>query len=189
MRIILGALLTAVVLFVWGFVFWTRLPYARQYMRPLPHGDRLAEALKEDVPETGVYFYPPMPDEDASDAEKEAALEQHRAGPLVQLIYLKQGVDPMDPKALGIGFAQYFVSALLAAMLLAMAAPALPWYLVRVFFVLLLGLFATVAIYGADLVWWHHPADYTLFVASFHASNWLLAGIILGMIVRRRTAP
>jgi hypothetical protein len=186
-RVVIGAVLSAVVLFFWGWAFWVYLPWSKQMLKPLPNESTVIHALKDNIPDSGVYFYPiaveTTTEKDKAAAEK-ALQEKHKAGPLVRLVFRKDGVDMMDPMVFALGFAHYLVTSLVAGMLLAMAANSLPYYALRVLFVFLLGVFAAIAIDLSAAIWFHHPLEFQLFAAAFDVSNWLLAGIVLGIVVR-----
>lgn len=184
-RIAIGAVISGVVLMVWGFVFWTVLPWTKCMTRPLPEGEKTAKVLTESIDESGMYFYP-MPDE-ATMSDEDAMnsfLEQHKKGPLVQVIFRKEGLQPMDPAILGMGFAHFIVASILAGVLLTLALPGLQSYLARVLFVFLLGCFATFTINLSNPIWFHHPWSFALFQTSFDLVCWLLAGLVLGAVIK-----
>ena len=54
--------------------------------------------------------------------------KRHLEGPLVEVIYRKEGVDAMSPGYFAMGFVHMALSALLAGALLSLAAPALRSY-------------------------------------------------------------
>jgi hypothetical protein len=182
-RVIVASLLAAVVLFVWGAIWWTALPFAGWAMKPTPNEEAVVAALKTNLPESGTYFSP-FPDQNATPEQEAAVMERHKQGPLAEITYLKDGLDPMAPGAFAVGFIQILLSTLVAGLLLRLAAPALRSYRERVGFVILLALFAVVAINLSDIVWFHHPWAYPAMRSGFVLSGWVLAGLILGTIIR-----
>jgi hypothetical protein len=183
-RLLIGALLAAVVMFVWGFFFWTVLPQKFSVMRPLPDGDEVAATLKKGLPESRVYLWPFGDCSETSEMEELA--RRHEEGPLVQITYRKDGVKMMNPAVFAAGFGHFFLSALLAAVLLQFALPNLPSYFCRVSFVALLGLFAALFIDLSTPIWFHHPVGFPLYNFAYHATSWLLAGLALGAVVKPR---
>jgi hypothetical protein len=185
-RLLVAVVLAAVVHFAWGFAFWAKSPLSKEMVQKLPKGDRVAGVLEESIPETGVYFYPagdcPMTSDDQAAIDKFMAA--HRRGPLVQVIYHKEGVEPMSVAGMGLGFVHLAAGSLLAGLLLLLALPALDTYLRRVLFVFGLGVFAVVALHFANPVWFHHPWKFTLLQSFFDVVGWLLAGIVLAAIIR-----
>jgi hypothetical protein len=182
-RVVIAAILAAVVLMAWGMVFWAVSPLPYVVFHPLPNGDALAGTLKENIPESGVYFYP-FQDPSVRGEAAEALMAKHRQGPLVQVFYRKDGVDPLSPETYALGFANFFFSALIAGGLLLMAAVNLASYGSRAAFVFLVGLFATVSIHLATPIWFHLPWPYFLLMAAYHTVGWLLAGLVIAAVVR-----
>src|SRR5262249_33656674 len=115
-RVIVASLLAAVVLFVWGAVWWMALPFAGWAMKPMPNEEAVVAALKTGLPDSGTYFSP-YGDQNATPEQEAALLERHRQGPLAQVIYIKDGVDPMAPAAFAVGFVQIVLTTLAAGVL------------------------------------------------------------------------
>ena len=44
-RVIIAALLATIVLFLWGFVFWTKLPTSKEMLAPLMNGEAVRSCL------------------------------------------------------------------------------------------------------------------------------------------------
>lgn len=186
-RIVAGSVLAAIVLFMWGYVFWAVSPIGTQFIHPLEQNGLAVTSLVGEATETGVYFSPSMNEAEARrDGVEQATLsleEAKRQGPVLQIMLQRDGVVPMSTTLLH-GFLHYLASTLLAALVLAWAAPALPTYLARVGLVFLVGIFAAVSVQLSSPIWFHHPWDYSLMQAGFFASNGLLSGIVLGAAVK-----
>ncbi len=186
-RMLLGSLVSGVVLFLWGFVFWGLVPPPEFCMRSADQPDELAVALNRHLPVSGTYFLPrPATNSTAGDAAAafDAFVQKHRAGPVAQIHVLREGTDPMSGLVYALGFAYFVFSSLLAAGLLRLAAPALAGYWARVGFVALLGLFATAFCDLAGPVWFHHHPGFAAWNALYHAVCWILGGVVLGAFVR-----
>jgi hypothetical protein len=187
-RLFVGALLSAVVLFLWGYAFWSASGVMYQFMFRLPDEDQVVQLFQDHNLESGTYLIP-FADPAAlngTDKEKEGAYTARRIkGPLMEIVYRKDGAaSPTNPLILARGFCHYFAASLLAAILLIMAQPGLPRYPMRVLFVFLAGVFATVAITFAKPIWFFHPWPAVLYEAAFQTIGWLLAGIVLGLVIR-----
>jgi hypothetical protein len=193
-RLFVGALLSAVVLFAWGFVFWSASHVMYQFMHRLPDEDEAVQLFQDHDLESGTYLVP-FPDAAAlngTDKDKEGVYLARRVkGPLMEIIYRKEGAaSPTNPLVLARGFCHYFAASLLAAVLLILAQPGLPRYPMRVLFVFLAGVFATVAITFAKPIWFFHPWPTVLYEAAFQTIGWLLAGMVLGLVIRpAKAAP
>jgi hypothetical protein len=187
-RVVVAALLAAVVLFFWGFFWWVVLPFGGWAMKPVPDQEKFSAALKAQLPESGAYFVP-FPEQSTSPEAQEAVQKRHREGPLVEVIYRKDGVEAMSPAYFATGFGHMALSALLAGALLSLAAPALRSYPRRVAFAALLGFFGAFAFDLSSILWFHHPWQFPVMMAAFDASGWLLASLVLAAVIRpARTA-
>jgi hypothetical protein len=188
-RYLVGSLLAAVVLFFWGFLFWGVSPIPYLFMHRFANEDEVTQVLQKNAPESGAYFLPFPADAGSSDAEAhKALLERHRKGPLVEVQYNKDGADVESPLMYVFGFGQIFLASLLVGLLLWLALPNLHAYPTRVLFVFLAGVFASAAITLAEPVWFHHPWVGAVNVAIHHLVGWLLAGLVMGLVIRPKAA-
>ncbi len=187
-RVVIGAVLAAILTFVWGFLFWalSGIPAKTGMMQPLP-GDEDGSAgtvfTAMDL-QTGVYVYPWFPEPDAEEVALEAFKARHRQGPILQLFYNANGWEPMTPIDLAKGWLHFFVIALMAGTLLAMAAPALTCYWRRFCFVLLIALLVAVWVNGAGAVWHGHPLAYCLGTGFFQIVCGLLMALPLAALIK-----
>ena len=140
-------------------------------------------AALETVKESGHYFAP-NPNRAKGGEGAKALLEEQRRGPLVEIVYQKEGFDPMGPTFLGVGFGHYLVSSLLMALLLIAALPRLETYLSRVGFIVLVSIFAVVATHLGNPVWFHHPWMFSLVQSGYMVVGWILAGLVMGAVIR-----
>lgn len=192
LRVFIAAALSALAMFVWGFVFWgPAMNMTPRLMAPLPADrelDVLAPLRAADAAD-GIYIYPgPMPA--AGDDAANAAWEKKMAdGPLVFMAYQSAGKSPMEAKTLALGFLHSFVIALLAGALLAMVAPALPRYGSRVALLALASLIAALWTPIGDMIWWFHPPRYAFGAITYMLVAGLLMSAITAAIVKPSNSP
>lgn len=181
MRLLIAALLAAVIVTLWGAVSWTVLPWHSMVVEGIPDGEPVADALAERLPEGGLYYHPGT----GEGEDPDAWAERYRRGPNINfLVWSETGSDPFSPWLLGRGFLLNLVAAILAAALLAAAAPALPGFGSRVLFIGLLAGFAALQSRLVDWSWWHFPLDYSLVAALDLVVAWTLAGLVLAWRIR-----
>jgi hypothetical protein len=182
-RVLLGVVLGAVALFIWGFMFWGLLPIPTSIFRTFSDEAAVAEALKSNAPEPGVYTVP-----DASLMGRDAAeyTSRHESGPVAMVFIHPAGLSVMPPSMMVKGFLNMLASVFLMALLLGMAAPALGTYSRRVGFVFLAGLVSVVFIDLGQPVWWRHTWDYWLANAVYHAVGALIVGLVLARFQHRK---
>ena len=188
LRIGIAAVVGGIVLFVWASISWTVIPWHMPY--GIPGQDGVAQALLETGAGSGIYWLPStdrathamLSPEERKEAEN-ASMEQSREGPAAVILYKPSGVRPYWITMV-IGFVLEVLVAAVAAFLLSMAAPALPGFMKRVGFVVLLSVFM---IFGANLMNWNYmlyPFRFTLEMALDGLVAALLLGIVLAIIIR-----
>ena len=180
MRFILGVVIAAVVWFVWGFVFWTVIPYQKSVLKPLPGGEAVAKVLQASGLETGVYILPggdPMNDE--------AAKARFESGPIATLMYQKEGKNPADTKVFLHGLLHMLGSAFLLAIVIATAGRRT--FFGRYMLVIWIGLFVAIWAEMSDVIWFSFPLEYACLAQTYHVSSLLIVGAILAFFVRPPT--
>ena len=183
-RVLLAAVLSAVLMFVWGFVFWGVLNFGGKLMRPLPEELDILAVLRKSNAESGMYIYPMPPNTTEEDAH-EVFAAKHNEGPLLQMAYQAEGGPPMPPMKFAQGLGHYFAVALLTGCLLALVSRGLPSYGNRVIFVLLVSL--TAAVWGnlGDAIWWLHSREYCLGNMAYTMGAGLAMALVTAAIVKR----
>jgi hypothetical protein len=186
-RVVLGALLAAVVVFFWGAAAHMVLPLGTMGIRQIPDEDGMLAAFRGSITTPGFYFFPGMDhSKPASSSEVEAVVAKIKQGPTgILVIHTITGGEAMSPRQLGTELATNVVSALVAAWLLTNVVSG---YARRVFFVTLLGVFGFVTVNVPYWNWYGFPTDFTSAQAIEHIVGWFLAGLVLAAIVRPSTA-
>src|SRR5947207_2767946 len=57
-KILLGGVVGGIVLFIWGALAWMVLPLHTPHVKTLPNESAVTAAIKGNVTETGLYFFP-----------------------------------------------------------------------------------------------------------------------------------
>jgi len=189
MRVIFAAILSAVLMFFWGFVFWGPvLNMTAKLMSPLAEGvelDVIAPLRGAQTPD-GMYIYPGPLKGQGDQAAVDAWTKKVEAGPLVRLAYRQQGFSPTDPALYAQGFGHSFLIALLSGGLLAMVAHALPSYASRVGVLLLVSLIAALWTNLSDVIWWFHTPQYAAGQIVYTVVAGLLMALVTAAIVKPR---
>jgi hypothetical protein len=181
-RLFLSALLAAIVLMIWGFVCWGLLAWQLGIVRTVENEEAVMSAIRDQIPETGTYFFPMAGYESGTPEAIAAWNEAHTAGPVGFLSVQSRGVAPNMGKVMGMGFVHFFLSAIIAGWILTLVN--LPSYAQRVKLVAALGFFAAFAIYVSSAIWWYVPWGYVLFALVTTVIGWILAGLVLARFVQ-----
>jgi hypothetical protein len=180
MRSFAGIVLAAVVMFFWGFLFWTVSPVPKQILRTAPDETALAQALSGLLKDSGVYILPGM-----SERQPESEYVNHaKAGPLAWVIFRREGTDPMNPSTFAFGFLHMLASVAILAWLLRLAAP--DSYGGRLGFALIAGLAGSVFSNLGKPIWWIQPWSFHILNFVYDITSWALAALVLAHFVRRR---
>jgi hypothetical protein len=190
-RIIIGAVVGGVVMFIWGAIAWMVLPLHTPTIKEVPNEDELRAILKKNVTEPGFYVVPGWGHEGMTKEQHDAMMkvweQKHREGPRMVGVLLPQGGDPMMAQYYVRGFALDLLAAFVAAWLLSKAAAGLASYGARVQFVTVTGLFAGIAVHLPYWNWLEFPTDYTIACMADVTIGWLLAGLAIGTVVKPAT--
>jgi hypothetical protein len=182
LRILIAAIISAVAIFMWGFVFWTVLPnpsFGHRYLKKEQVNSLASELKKLD---SGTYVHPsPIPYEGES---TEQMMERHKSGPVYSLSVVSTGMDMASPRTMVQGFIHAFAACVIAGVLVSIVGSGFCCYSHRVFFVFMLGLFATTWVDVGETIWWFRSCGVTTWHAIYHIVAWLLAGLIIGAIVK-----
>ena len=177
MRFILGVVLSAVVLFVWGFVFWTVLPYSPSVFQELPNPTGVVAALNQDGPlESGVYMIP------GGDPANEETANRYQQGPIATLLFRKDGANPMDPMVMVKGFLHMLGSSFLLAIVLATAGRRT--YMGRFLLCFWIGLFVSIWAEMSGVIWYHYPISYACIHQTYHVTSLIVLGAILSFFIQ-----
>ena len=101
MRVFFGAVVGAIVVFVWGWVAWAGIDLYGFAIKGMPNEEIAVPALQANLPESGAYYFPAMPGDMKDKAAMDAYAAKHQAGPigksaqdLALLLHAMAGFDP-----------------------------------------------------------------------------------------------
>ena len=173
LRHLLTSFLCSLVLFVWGFISWTVLPWHNTVANKFRSEAAVAEVLKQNAPRAGIYYLP-------------FAQEDHKPGETAAFVNvlplgLLRGMGGMMATAV-IG---QFVAALLVLLLLRTTSNL--GYVGRVAFVGLVGVVIGFASHFPYWNWFGFSTAYVLVIIADSAVAWTLAGLVMARFVTGRT--
>jgi hypothetical protein len=179
---IVGGIVGGIILFIWGFISWAVMDWHEYTINGNHEGvAAVVDGMGENLPETGVYYFPPKPSDPAME---EAWTESHKIQPHGLIFYTKETGDIMPPSMFLRGFCVDVIASMMAVVLLIMALPNLQSYWLRVMFVLSLGVFGVMSVHLVHGVFFTMPLTWTVGVGIDLVVSWLLVGLVLGGIVK-----
>jgi hypothetical protein len=185
-RRVLAAIAGGVVVFVWSALSHMALGLGTAGISSIPNEDRVTQAIRGGITEPGLYFFPGF---DASRKrtpdEEKAWTERYRRGPSGILVVQPGGRDPLAPEQFVIELVADILAAGVAAFLLAGMAGS---FVARASAVGLLGVFEWLDINVSYWNWDKFPTTYTLAALVEQLVGWTLAGLVMALILRPRSA-
>ena len=166
---LLAILLSAAVLFVWGYLSWAVLPWHMSVAHQFTDESSVIQALKENAPEGGIYYLP-------------FAEEDYKAGvPGAFVNVLPDGYDMNMGKKMSIGFIGQMAAAFLVLLLLRRTTNLGYWE--RVGFVALVGLTVAFISHFPYWNWFEFSGSYVLVILLDSVIAWSLAGLVMAKFV------
>ena len=186
MRIVIAAILAAVVMFLWEFLAHMVLPIGTMGIHQTPQEDVVLQAVATAAPQPGIYILPGM---DAAKMQDAAAVAAYREKTKTNsLTYLVVGGKGQDMTAFGPNLVKQFLSDYFAALIAAAVLGLAPMsFASRVLGTLGFGLFGWLANIVPQWNWYRFPADYMYGNLLEQGIGWLLAGFVMAWWLGRRS--
>ena len=166
------------------------LPLHTPTVSGLPNEAEITTILRKQQLETGVYTAPMWESEADMGDPTSAFSKNHLDGPIYSIYYQREGMVPMGPKVLLMGFVIDFAAALLVAMLLSCAASGCcRSYGYRLGFVVGMGIFTALIGHVSYWNWMSFPLDYTIAFVIDNVVGWTLAGLVIAALITPSTCP
>ena len=164
----LGAVVTGLVLFIFGFLFWAINPLPYQAWNEVDDVAAAQQAAAKIFPEDGMYFLPGR----GNDPEAMKLLE---TGPSVFLTIDHSPSAGADPAALGMGLLHNVFSAILLVFVLGRVAGLVP----RISRAMIIGVVAAVVINGSEIIWWQQPFSWVVHQMIYYVIYFGLGAAVL----------
>ncbi|OJY97743.1 MAG: hypothetical protein BGP25_01850 [Lysobacterales bacterium 63-13] len=178
MRIVIAAIFSALMLFIWGFVAHTVLPIGEMGVQAPANEEVILDSVKSGAPNPGIYVLPYVSSAQWKDeAFMKAFAEKSKAQPFVYMVVSPPYGDPMQmTPQLVKQFGSNFLGSLIAAWLLV----ATRWgFAARVLGATTMGVFVWVGSVVPMAVWYRFPTDFMIAGLIEHVVGWLLGGIVI----------
>lgn len=175
LRILIAGILGGVAMYVWSSVAHIATPLGQMGISTMPNEAPVTAAMQANLGgKPGLYMFPAA-----------AMAGKTVAGPSGILVYQDQSTE-MTPSTLASEAVVEILEAIVAAFLLSFAA--LTGYWSRVGFVSLVGLAAVLSTNPSYWIWYKYPASYTLAAMVIDLVGYVVAGLVIAAILRRRPA-
>lgn len=178
-RLIVATVLGGLTMFMWGGLSHSVI-FIGTGFKQLPNEDKVLEALKTNIPEQGLYFFPGK-DFRNSTKEQDLAFEtKFKTGPAGMLIYRPIGGSPFSVDKLTTQFFSNLLSVFIAVLI---ASLIYAKYWIRVVVITLLGLLSCSAVSSIYWNWYEFPTSF--FVAQI--LDMVIGFFLTGLVICRLT--
>jgi hypothetical protein len=186
-RKLLAGILGGLAFFAWSSLAHVVLPLGQTGIQELPNGQTVIAAMKANISEDGLYFFPGtgLPPT-ATQSEKMAAMRdlqsKNYAGPVGILVYHPAKSLALDPGQLLTECATNIVQVLLAVILLGQTS--LASFAARWRFVTVAGVLAAISTNVSYWTFYGFPGNYTVAYICIIAMGFVVAGLVAAAIVK-----
>lgn len=183
-KVLLPGILGGLLVFVWSAISHMVLPIGQMGLKTIPSNEEaVLNAMKSNIQQAGLYF---MPGYDMSrtptKTEQEAFQAKYEAGPTAFLVYNPTGAKVMTPGQLIRQALFQILCGLIAAFIISATVASLA---TRGIMVMLMGLFAWLAICLPYWNWYRFPAAFTIGEGLDNVIGWLLGGLLIAWMIQR----
>ncbi len=181
-KLVKGALLGGIVLFVWGMVSWTVLPWHKIHMQKFKNEERVANAIRDGAEKSGIYVLPNLMNMPRGSEELKSSEQKMREGPFVFASVLLNGKNPDMSMSMVLNFILKVVLAYAVTWLLLQVKQMS--YNRRVGFVTMVGVVIGLSSTMTKAIWFGFPAGFTLACLSEIVFGWFFAGLVIAKMVK-----
>jgi hypothetical protein len=182
-QLILGAVLGAIVLFLWSALAWMIIPWPGTPLRAFKNEDAMTQAIVANTPQSGTYLLPNPDQKGMSSEQQQKAMERMAKGPIV---FASVRLEPFTSmgKPLALQFLTQVLVALLGTFLLLHTGGLS--YRGRVVFLTAVGLIIFVGGHLDEWNWWSFSNAYIAMQMGVIVIGWFLASLVMSAVVRER---
>jgi hypothetical protein len=183
-RILLAGLLGGLALFLWEFVAHDVItPLGSAGLSRLPAEDATRATLKQQIPNSGLYYFPAPADMSNKD-QVNKAMEDARTGPAGLMMIEPGGSQVGMGRQLAIQFVVDAATMMLAAWLVSLLPPVA--FRTRLLFVLALALLPGLRAQIPMWNWYRFPKAFTAAAIGIDLAGFFIAGFIIAKLVQSR---
>jgi hypothetical protein len=182
-RLFLGSLVVALVLWIWSTVFYVVLPIPYYTMSQTADDLAAGEALRKHFPESGTYI---LPGRYADDATRK---EMRSNGPVATVYIARDGFPEVSARQIAIGTFNSVVIGLLLGVAMMLLRKYTTDYWSHVAIGTTFGMAYTAYPRFADIIWSAFPPGYQLMMIFSDGFSWILITMVMArFIVPRKPA-
>lgn len=178
-KLIKGALIGGVTVFIWSMLSWMLLPWHVQTYFKFTDETEVAKILKKNIPQSGMYILPNTSHYSNNTPTKELrkAEEILKTGPFVFASIKLGGMQKMGVITLITSLCSYILAAAVISWILLQTQGLR--FLERAILVAMIGLLVAILGVLPAWNWWHFSTAYTLVTCLDLVVGWAFAGLLM----------
>lgn len=181
-KAILGVVVGATVLFIWGSISWMVLPWHNSTIKPLPEETLLLDTMRVVIKEHGLYMFPSGQTPEGG-MDQQGWIEKMKRGPSGLMVFIPGGREPAMGKNMLVNFLGNLFAAAVLLLILSSAADRVHSLGGRVGLSAAVGLLVAVMGPVMQWNWFSFPAGFTAVAVFDHVIGSALMGAVLSFFV------
>ena len=190
-KLIRSAVLGGVVVFLWSSFSWMVLPWHQVSFKQFQNEEKVAEVIRENAPESGIYILPntcaynKSCDATNHEAKNRAAegKEKMALGPVVFASVQPFGVDPNMSRPIFFAVLMNIIGAFIITW---MVAKLNTTYWGNVGYVVMMGLLVGLLGLLPEWNWWNFSLSYVIVGIMDLIIGWFFGGVVIARILAKR---
>jgi hypothetical protein len=176
------AVVGGIVVFIWGMISWTVLPWHKHYMHEFQNEERVANVIRDNATVSGIYVLPCLMGKTRGSDEYKQSEQMMRDGPVMFAAVKMEGEAPHMAGSLVKGLILKIIGAyLITWLLLHSRATAFRKQVAFVTMVgLVIGLLGSVPFW----IWFGFPAGMTFVSIVESTIGWFLGGLAIAKLAK-----
>ncbi|HAZ15808.1 MAG TPA: hypothetical protein DCY54_04165 [Parachlamydiales bacterium] len=183
------AILGGLIVFLWGTFSWTVLPWHQNSFKQFKNEEKVANAIRENAVEEGIYLLPSMfaydKHESKGESKQRAAegKDKMMRGPVMFASIKPFGIDPNLARPMFVGVLLNMVGAFLISWIVSKIKSDFWGY---TGYVTLIGVIVGILSFFPEWNWWNFPLSYAMVGLMDLLIGWFLAGMFIARFLSKR---
>jgi hypothetical protein len=174
--VIIGGIISAIIAMVWSAASWMMLPFHDQTIQGFANEDAVAESIRQNAKEPGMYNIP------WNKGNIEEMHQRMARGPVAFMAILPGGRSPEMGSMMGGSFLLNLFVGMMATYV--MVNTRLTSYIRRAGMFKIAAVAGTISAYGSQWTWWGFSLHYAVVEIIDAGFAWGLAGLVVAKVVK-----
>ncbi len=185
-RVVKCGLIGGFILFVWGAVSWSVLPWQKAQLHRFSDESEVRSAISDNIKGSGLYVLPNLNGYAATCDEQAEAKERMREGPFVTASIVANGRSPSMVGNAVCSLIVKIIAACLVTWLLLKTGPL--EYTKTIKFITVVGIVIALSATLPYVIWFGYPGSFAIGSMIEIVIGWFLAGLAIARVLVHRRA-